>query len=181
MPQENAIGAITAMFIHLKRERHIISSAKSTKSPTLAFARIVPPHTVKIHVKDQLVTVLWFRATPVRDPQKFIKDQSIDNDDADKVFLKLHRLTSEEILLDHTTPLCEIVDIWDPNTDSYTPSLVQYDCAAGLCLIQDGSHLNMKPEPEPAASAEIQCMNATTRNSLTWLLLDYVHSPKTLH
>ena len=129
MLQESVLGEITAMCIHLKMETLITSCVKSTRSPTLASARFVPPPTAKATVKDQIITVLRFRATPVQEPQQFIKNQSLDNDDADEVFLKLQRLTSEEILLDHTTPLNEVVEIWDPNTESYTPSLVQYDCA----------------------------------------------------
>ena len=37
----------------------------------------------------------------MREPEQFIKEY--DNDDADDVFLRLQRLTSEEIVLDHTT------------------------------------------------------------------------------
>ena len=96
--------------------------------------------------------MLRFRATNVPDPNQFLKE--FDDQDDTEVFLRLQRLTSDEILLDHTTPLSKVVDIWDPTTESYTPSLVQYDCAGGLCLIQDGSHLNLRSEPEPAASAE---------------------------
>ena len=55
-------------------------------------------------------------------PQHFIKDS---DPEADDIFLKLQRLTSDdEILLDHPTPLSEVVEIWDPNTHSYIPSLV---------------------------------------------------------
>ena len=110
-------------------------------------------------MRDQQISVLRFRATTVPGPNQFLKEYD-EREDTD-VFLRLQRLTSEEILLDHTTPLSEVVEIWDPTIESYTKSLVQYDCAGGLCLIQDGSQFNLKAEPEPAASAEIQCINGT--------------------
>ena len=110
------------------------------------------PRSVKSHVRYQIVTMLRFRATPVTNPREYQIDHSLNmNED---IFLKLQKLTNEEVLLDHTTPLSEVVDVWNPYNESYTPSLVKYDCAGGLCLIQDGSHLNLRSQPEPAASVE---------------------------
>ena len=109
---------------------------------------------------EQQISNLRFRVTPAGDlphPLKNLESEASD------VLLKLQRLTSDEILLDNTTPLSEVVDVWNPHTHSYTPSLVQYDCGGGLCLIQDGSHLNLKTQPDLAVSAQIRCMNATTK------------------
>ena len=78
------------------------------KKTYFSICTLCPPRKVKSQVKDQLISALRFRATPVREPQHFIKEY--DNE-ADDIFLKLQRLTSDKILLDHTTPLSEVVEI----------------------------------------------------------------------
>ena len=60
-------------------------------------------------MKDQQISMLRFRATTVPNPGQFRRETK-DQEDAN-VYLRLDRLTSEEILLDHTMPLTEIVDL----------------------------------------------------------------------
>ena len=60
-----------------------------------------PPSKTAVTVKDQQISMLRFCATTVSNPSKF-RRESEDREDAN-VFLRLDRLTSEEILLDHTT------------------------------------------------------------------------------
>ena len=123
---------------------------------TLCLPRQVQPRPQKV--------MLQFKTFQLKPPPvSGLKDASLSS----KVFLQLQTLTSDshEILLDNTSPLSEIVEVWDPARKKYTPWLIQYDSGGGLCFIQDGKHLNMLPTAQKTEAVELQCVNGTAEVS----------------
>ena len=66
---------------------NITFCAMITSCPTLAYAICAPPRASKADVKDQIVSMLRFRATPVPEPNQFPKEY--DDDDDTDIFLRL--------------------------------------------------------------------------------------------
>ena len=150
-------GAECYIFINSRTKAKYNFLCKAHSHSHFSICVSCPPRKEMAKITDQKV-VLRFRA--VSTPRD---DQFLTENDAweEKVALKLQRSATDEVLLDDTSPMSEVVPIWNPVMGRFNDALVQYDSAGGLCLIQDGSKFNLKTHAELAAAVTIQSLNST--------------------